>query len=56
MEWADVAKGIGIFLMVMGHSGLPNCMHDWIYSFHMPFLKSFLRHIGEYSMVMIGFS
>lgn len=53
MEWADVAKGIGIFLMVMGHSGLPNCMHDWIYSFHMPFffiLSGYFFRSGKYNV------
>ncbi len=37
LEWVDIAKGIGIFLMVMGHSGIPRFIHDCIYSFHMPF-------------------
>ena len=32
----DIVKGIGIILMVMGHSGAPACLHDIIYTFHMP--------------------
>lgn len=32
----DVLKGIGIILMVVGHSGTPKWIHDSIYSFHMP--------------------
>ena len=32
----DVLKGIGIILMVVGHSGSPKWIHDSIYSFHMP--------------------
>ncbi|MDR1895700.1 MAG: acyltransferase family protein [Prevotellaceae bacterium] len=35
--WIDIAKGLGIFLVVVGHvisSG--NILHHWIYSFHMP--------------------
>lgn len=32
----DVAKGIGIVLMVIGHTGCPNWLHSSIYSFHMP--------------------
>ena len=32
----DILKGIGIILMVVGHSGAPDWMHDTIYSFHMP--------------------
>lgn len=36
IEWVDIAKGIGIFLMVMGHTGIPKIGIQWIYSFHMP--------------------
>lgn len=32
----DIAKGIGILLMVIGHTGCPGWLHDGIYSFHMP--------------------
>lgn len=32
----DILKGIGIILMVIGHSGTPLWMHDMIYTFHMP--------------------
>lgn len=54
LDWADVAKGIGIFLMVMGHSGLPMVIHDWIYSFHMPFffiLSGYFFKSGKYKTV-----
>lgn len=37
IDWIDVAKGIVIMLMVVGHSSLPKIISDWIYSFHMPF-------------------
>ena len=33
----DIAKGICIFLMVMGHAAVPDLVFKWIYSFHMPF-------------------
>lgn len=36
-DWADIAKGIAIILMVLGHSSLPAVIQNWIYSFHMPF-------------------
>jgi fucose 4-O-acetylase-like acetyltransferase len=49
LEWVDYAKGIGIFLVVLGHSlqGLTKShilpemawslgLEHWIYSFHMP--------------------
>lgn len=32
----DIVKGIGIILMVIGHSGCPKWLHDVIYTFHMP--------------------
>ena len=33
-ETLDVLKGIGIILMVIGHTGVP--FREWIYLFHMP--------------------
>lgn len=32
----SVCKGIGIILMVIGHAGCPQLIHDFIYLFHMP--------------------
>lgn len=32
----SIAKGLGIILMVMGHAGCPEYLHDFIYLFHMP--------------------
>lgn len=32
----DIAKAIGIILMVIGHTECPNWLHSLIYSFHMP--------------------
>ena len=37
LDWVDIAKGIAIVLMILGHSSLPNMIQNWIYSFHMPF-------------------
>lgn len=51
----DIAKGIGIILMIVGHFGstCPNYLHAWIYSFHMPlfFFCSgiFAKSFGELS-------
>lgn len=37
LKWIDMAKGIGIILMVVGHMpSMPNIVHNWIFSFHMP--------------------
>lgn len=32
----DIMKGIGIILMVVGHSGYPSFLRNFIYTFHMP--------------------
>lgn len=40
IEWIDICKGLGIFLVVIGHTGIAKVSqteYDWIYSFHMPF-------------------
>ena len=34
--WVDIAKGIGIILVIIGHANCPNLPHGIIYSFHMP--------------------
>ncbi len=35
-HWLDVAKGIAIILMVVGHTTIPHIASDFIYCFHMP--------------------
>lgn len=40
IEWIDICKGLGIFLVVIGHTGISKLSptsYEWIYSFHMPF-------------------
>ncbi|WP_273212125.1 acyltransferase family protein [Runella zeae] len=36
IQWIDILKGIGIILVVLGHTGIPWFFSKWIYSFHMP--------------------
>lgn len=36
IDWVDIAKGIAIFLMVCGHTSVPQLINKFIYSFHMP--------------------
>ena len=37
IEWIDIAKGIGIILVVLGHISFTNeQLNVWMYSFHMP--------------------
>lgn len=36
-HYIDIAKGIGILLVVIGHLPTGSFLHNYIYSFHMPF-------------------
>ena len=36
LEWVDIAKGIAIILMVIGHEVQSQHIHAFIFSFHMP--------------------
>lgn len=36
IEWIDVAKGISIILVVLGHTGFNGYLSDWLRSFRMP--------------------
>lgn len=36
LKWLDVAKGIGILLMVLGHTSIPPLLSNFIWAFHMP--------------------
>lgn len=37
LVWLDVAKGMAIILVVLGHSSLPPVLNRFIFAFHMPF-------------------
>jgi len=51
LTWIDNAKGIGILLVVLGHTyGIPVQLHHIIYSFHMPLffiLSGYTFHTGK---------
>ncbi|WP_324661016.1 acyltransferase family protein, partial [Bacillus pacificus] len=53
VEWIDTAKGVGIFLVILGHTGsLGERMTNYIYSFHMPlffFLSGYLFSVHKYN-------
>lgn len=36
VQWLDVAKGITIILMVLGHTSIPGWLSNFIFAFHMP--------------------
>lgn len=51
IEWVDVAKGIGIFLVVLGHTSAQ--LRNLIYGFHMPlffFLSGVVFNREKYSI------
>lgn len=49
INWVDTAKGIGIILVVLGHTEMGEEYNKYFYSFHMPlfFLLSGLFFYGE---------
>ena len=55
LVWPDLAKGVGILLMSIGHSAIPSdYLGIWIYSFHMPlffFLSGWFFSLREGSVV-----
>lgn len=36
LNWIDIAKGIAIILMVLGHTSIPTFFSNFIWAFHMP--------------------
>lgn len=53
IEWVDMAKGLGMLLVMLGHVESP--LSPFIYSFHMPlffFLSGYLYHEHKYPTPM----
>ena len=51
ITWIDASKGIGIFLVIIGHATLTGPSRGEIYAFHMPlffFISGFLFSIKKY--------
>ena len=36
VHWIDIAKGLGIIAVVIGHIYNNQVIFKWLYSFHMP--------------------
>lgn len=56
--WLDMAKGVAIILMVVGHTPIPRVASDFIYAFHMPlffiasgFTSDYAKHKTIWSYV-----
>ena len=55
--WIDCIKGIGIFLVVLGHIYKDNYIGLWIYSFHMPLffmLSGYLMYAKSVDWKCVG--
>lgn len=48
IEWIDVARGIAIFLVCLGHRDIPAFLGKWIYSFHLPAFFWISGYITKY--------
>lgn len=51
IDWIDTARGISIFLVVLGHTVLPQPWLNYVFSFHMPlffFLSGYLFNPQKY--------
>lgn len=51
----SIAKAIGIILMVVGHSGCPQYLHDFIYLFHMPLFYFLSAYFFRDEKVLNGY-
>jgi acyltransferase len=55
IEWVDIAKGIGIILVIVGHTSIEfSWLGKFIYSFHMPlffFLSGYFASHGQYATI-----
>lgn len=58
IKWIDTAKGIGILLVILGHSPFDETVIKAIFAFHMPFfffVSGYLFHYSKYRENKRGF-
>ena len=51
IEWVDIAKGIAILLVCLGHRNIPYWFSKWLYTFHLPlffFLSGYTTRFESY--------
>lgn len=56
LHYVDIIKGIGIILVVLGHTYRGNVVQNWLYSFHMPlffFISGWLLNIEKIIQINI---
>ncbi len=55
IEWIDISRGMGIYLVILGHLVVSGTgLSIWIFSFHMPlffFLSGYLSKLGKDSFI-----
>ena len=54
IEWIDIARGIAIILVCLGHRDIPKSLSTWIYTFHIPvffFLSGYVTKYEKYKNV-----
>lgn len=49
----DIAKAVGILLVVLGHYDIPKCLNTWIFSFHMPLFIFLSGYVWKRSLKSI---
>lgn len=57
IDWIDYAKALGIILVYVGHTGIPDELKSRIYMFHMPLfflISGFLWNQDQYMKMPIG--
>lgn len=54
VEWLDVAKGMAIILVVLGHSSLPALLNRYIFAFHMPFFFFASGYTSDFNKYSFG--
>ena len=55
LYWIDVVRGEAILLVVIGHSGCPSLIYNFIYSFHMPLFFVISGYLYNYEKWNKGF-
>ncbi|GIM30163.1 O-acetyltransferase [Clostridium polyendosporum] len=58
LDWIDMAKGLGMILVMITHAPIPDQFKQIIYTFHMPlffFLSGYLFSISKYNSFLAFF-
>jgi fucose 4-O-acetylase-like acetyltransferase len=59
LDWLDAAKGLGMLLVMLGHTDIPTQLKTYIYTFHMPlffFLSGYLFTLKKFPNLKVFLS